>query len=296
MMRTEWLHIFVTVADTRSFSSAARRLGITQSAVSKVVNALEARVDARLVQRSTRAVALTPEGERFYAGALAALAAIDDAMTSARSGNAADGLVRVTAPLALAESRLIPLFASFAIKYPRVQIELRLSENALDLITDTLDLAIRVGTLSDSALVVRRIGTARRMLVAAPSYLERRGVPTTIAALADHDCLPYALLGDGPVWRFTSGARIAIQGPLVADSALALRAAARAGMGIVASADWLFDEDLATGSLVRVLPDCDLVSMPIQAVLPAGRQIAARTRTLMEYLAEGLARDPFCRV
>lgn len=295
-MRTEWLRTFVTVADARSFSAAARRLGITQSAVSKIVTALEAHVEARLIQRSTRAVALTPEGERFYAGALAVLAAIDDAVASARGGSAAEGVVRVTAPLALAEPRLMPLFASFATRYPRVQVDLRLSESALDLISGTLDMAVRVGALSDSALVVRRIGTARRMLVASPDYLEWRGVPQGVADLAAHDCLPYSLLGDGPVWRFASGERVPVRGPLGADNPLALRAAARAGMGIMANADWMFADDLAAGRLVRVLPDHDLVPMPIQAVLPAGRQVATRTRLLLDHLAEGLARDPFCYV
>lgn len=286
---------FVAVADARSFSRAARRLGLSQPQVSKHVSALEREVAARLLQRSTRAVALTAEGTAFYEAALRALAATDEAIAAAGGGREARGALRLTMPLTLAEARVMPMLAGFIDAHPRVRIDLKLSDQALDLIADTIDLALRVGELTDSALVARRIGLARRVVVASPDYLARHGTPDTPAALSGHRCLAYGLLGAGPNWRFAGGEVVPIDGPLTADSPIALRAAALAGIGIVLNAAWLFEDDLAAGRLIRLLPDHPPVAMPIHAVLPGGRHVPARTRLLLDHLAAGFAADLLLR-
>lgn len=288
------MRTFVSVADAESFSLAASRLSMTQSTVSKQIAALERQLGARLLHRTTRSLTLTGEGTAFYEAALRALAAIDEAEAAAGADGEAQGLLRVTMPLTLAESRLIAVLAVFLDRHPRIQVDLRLSDHALNLVADNIDVAIRVGDLRDSGLVARRIGAARRTVVASPAYLDRAGRPKSPADLAQHNCLSYSLLGAGPVWRFRSGEAVSIRGNVRTDSPNGLRAAALAGIGIVLNADWLFEDALASGALERVLPDHQPVTMPIHAVLPHGRHVAARTRLFVEHVAAALARDSLC--
>jgi LysR family transcriptional regulator, regulator for bpeEF and oprC len=293
-MITHWMRAFIAVADAGSFSVAARRLGMTQSTASKQIAALETHLDARLLNRTTRSLTLTTEGMAFYEAAMRALAAIDEAQGAVGATGEAHGLLRITMPLTLAEARLIPIISDFLAANPRVQVDLRLSDHALNLVADNVDVAIRVGQLVDSGLVVRKIGVARRIMVAAPAYLDRMGRPAHPADLADHNCLAYTLLSGGPRWRFGSGEDVPVIGNFCADSPHALKAAALAGLGIALNARWLFEADLASGALEVVLPDYEPVPMPIHAVLPSGRHVAARTRLFIEHVAAALARDPLC--
>lgn len=295
-MIAQWMRTFVAVADSASFSIAAGRMGITQSTVSKQIVALEGHLRARLFNRTTRSLTLTAEGSAFYEAALRALAAIDEAEASIGNGGEAHGLLRVTMPLSLAEARLIPIMAEFLAQYPRIQIDLRVSDHSLNLVADNIDVAIRVGDLVDSGLVVRKIGVARRVLVATPAYLDEAGRPTTPAQLADHNCLSYSLARVGPRWRFAAGEHVEAAGNFRADSPSALRAAALAGIGIVANAAWLFEADIARGALEVVMPHCPPEPMPIHAVLPSGRHVAARTRLFIDHIAAALARDPLTAI
>ena len=295
-MIAQWMHSFVCVADAGSFSLAAQRLGLTQSTVSKQIAALEEHLSARLFQRTTRSLGLTDEGSAFYEHARLALAAIDEARAAVGPKTDAQGLLRLTMPLTLAESRIVPIIARFMHVHPHIQIELSISDHPLNLVSDNIDVAIRVGRLVDSSLVTRKIGTARRVLVAAPAYLERAGRPQAVEDLQSHNCLIYSLLSSGPRWRFASGESVAVSGNFRADSPNALRTAALAGVGIVANALWLFENDIASGALEVVLPDHQPEPMPIQAVLPSGRYIAARTRLFIDYVATELAKDPLCAI
>lgn len=293
-MIAQLMQTFVSVADATSFSLAARRLGLGQSAVSKQVAMLEAQLGVRLFQRTTRSLALTDEGSAYYEAAQRALAAIDEAQAAVGPSGELQGLLRVTVPLTFAESRLVPIIARFLERYPRIEFDLRISDHALNLVADNIDVAIRVGRLVDSTLVSRRIGVARRVLVAAPAYLARAGRPARIADLSQHNCLQYSLLASGSRWQFESGAAIDVMGSLRTDSPNALRAAALAGMGIAANARWLFEHDIAAGRLEILFPDDPPVTMPIQAVLPSGRYVAARTRAFVDHIAAELASDPLC--
>ncbi len=285
---------FVAVADANSFSVAAQRQGVTQSTISKQVAALERHLATRLFQRTTRSLTLTDEGSAFYEAALRALAAIDEAEAVLGPKTEAQGLLRVTMPLTLAESRLIPIIAQFLALHPRIEIDMSLSDHALNLVADNIDVAIRVGHLVDSGLVSRKIGVARRVIVAAPAYLERAGRPQRPVDLMHHNCLLYSLSSAGARWRFESGESIAVMVNFRADSPNALRAAATAGVGIAVNALWLFEDAIATGALEIILPDFEPETMPIQAVLPSGRFIAARTRVFVDFVASALLDDQLC--
>jgi LysR family transcriptional regulator, regulator for bpeEF and oprC len=288
------MRTFVAVADADSFSVAAQRLGTTQSTVSRQIVALERHLRARLINRTTRSLTLTAEGSTFYEAAMRALAAVDEAQGMVGPVGDPQGLLRVTMPLTLAESRLMPIIADFLAHHPRIQIDLRVSDHALNLVADSIDVAIRVGQLVDSGLVARRIGIARRVIVASPAYLARAGTPATPADLTAHNCIGYSLLATGGRWRLSDGTEIAVSGSLRADSPNALKAAALAGIGIAVNARWLFERELADGSLVELFPDTPPEAMPIHAVLPSGRHIAARTRLFIDHVAAMLARDPLC--
>lgn len=282
---------FVAVANAGSFSAAAGQVGVTQSTISKQIVALERHLGTQLFRRTTRSLALTADGMLFYEGALRALAAIDEAESLVGLVANIQGTVRLTCPLSLAESRMTAMIGRFLALHPKMEIDLQLSDHALNLVSDNLDLAIRVGQLGDSRLTARKIGVARRTIVAAPAYLDRYGRPETPGDLRQHNCMSYTLLSTGARWQFTSGDVVMVSGNFRTDSPHGLRAAAVAGIGIAANARWLFDEQIASGALEIVLPDHELLSMPIHAVLPSSRFVSARTRALLDHLVDEFALD-----
>lgn len=287
-----WMKSFIAVTDAGSFSAAALRLNASQSTVSKHVAALETHLRCRLLQRTTRSLTLTDEGAAFYERALAALAAIDEAEAAVGLVGNAKGILRLTAPLSLVESRLMTFIGRFLHDNPGIEIDLKLSDHALNLVADNLDLAIRIGQLGDSRLIARNIGVTRRVAVASPAYLNARGRPSHPADLISHNCITYSLSNGGQTWSFTGGVTTAISGNFRADSPNALRAAVLADAGIALNAVWLFESELADGRLEIVLPNYEPQSLPINIILPSGRHIAARTRTLVEFLAREFAADP----
>jgi DNA-binding transcriptional LysR family regulator len=289
------MRTFITVADAASFSRAAARLELPQSTVSRQVGALERHLGAALIKRTTRSIALTSEGQAYYEAALRALAAIDEAEAAVGLHGALSGQVRLTVPLTLAQSRVIAMLAQFQRLQPRIEVDLRLSDHALNLVSDNLDFAIRVGAIGDSRQIARRIGTAKRVMVASPGYLDAHGFPHQPGDLAAHNCLSYSLLSTGNKWALGDHAPVEINGTVRADSPDALRAAALAGIGIAVNARWLFEEDLASGRLVEVLPCYPPISMPIHLVMPPGRYVAARVRALADHLIAAFAADPLLR-
>ncbi len=292
---TGWMRTFITVADAASFSRAAARLELPQSTVSRQVGALERHLGATLLKRTTRSIALTSEGQAYYEAALRALAAIDEAEAAVGLHGALGGQVRLTAPLTLAQSRLIAMLGDFQRVQPRIEVDLRVSDHALNLISDNLDFAIRVGAIGDSRAIARRIGVARRVMVASPDYLDEYGVPHQPSDLSAHNCLSYSLLSTGNKWVLGDSPPVEVSGTFRADSPDALRIAALAGIGIAVNARWLFEEDLASGRLVEVLPGHPPADMPIHLVMPAGRYVAARVRALADYLIAAFAADPLLR-
>lgn len=290
-----WMKTFVTVADLQSFSRAAAVLGITQSSVSRQIGALERHLGVAVFQRTTRSLALSSEGMLFYESARRALAAIDEAEAAVGRTEALTGTVRLTAPLTLAQSRLIGFIAAFQRSHPRIQVDLKLSDHALNLVADHLDFAVRVGEIGDNRNLARRIGIARRVAVASPDYLAQAGIPQSPADLRRHNCISYALLSTGTLWHLAGHAPVQIQGTFRADSPDALRAAALHGIGIAVNARWLFEDDLAQGRLVEVLPAHPPADMPIHLVMPPSRYVATRVRALIDHLIGAFQADPLLR-
>lgn len=290
-----WMKTFVTVSDLESFSKAASVLGLTQSTVSRQVTALEKHLGVSLLKRTTRSFALTLEGLSFYESAQRALAAIDEAEAAVRSPEALSGVVRLTAPLTLARARIIAYIAEFQLAHPGLQVELKLTDHALNLVADRLDFAIRVGEVGDSRNLSRRIGTARRVAVASPDYLAKAGLPKVPADLKDHSCLTFALLSTGNSWQFQGADPVSVAGSFRTDSSDALRTAALCGLGIAVNARWLFEADLVKGRLVEVLSEHPPLDMPISMVMPPSRYTAARVRALADHIALRMQTDPLLR-
>lgn len=284
--------VLVAAADQGSFSAAAAQLGLTQPTVSKLIAELERHVGERLIQRTTRALTLTEAGRIYLDHARALLAAAAAADTALAARNPLAGLVRFSAPPSLANARLIPMLGEFLADHPHVEIDARLSDTRLTLGDGGLDFSIRVGGLGDEPVTARQIGVARRILAASPAYLDRHGTPATLADLARHQCLHYRLLDGQHRWRFTSGAVVDVAGPLSIDNPEGLRTAALANLGIVQSAIWLFEDDLAAGRLVPVLPHDPPAPMPIHLVTAKSRPLTARARRVVDHLALRFAADP----
>ena len=293
------LRTFVRVAELGGFSAAARALHTSQPAVSRQVADLEARVGARLLQRSSTGVALTEEGHMFLDSARAALAAADMAVASvgAQRGEVA-GLVRLGCSVAFGRMMVVPGIASLLAAHPALSVELVMSDERRDLVHDGVDAAIRIGHVTDPEVVSRRIGQTRRGLVASPAYLARAGVPGHPRELARHDCVLFTQLATGADWPFEGPDGPIVQhvtGRFRANSSEAMREAVIAGMGLYLAPFWMFGPELREGRVVTVLPDWPSLPLPINAVFPTRRQVPHRVRAVVEYLASEFRLDPQLR-
>lgn len=291
------LAVFVTVAEAEGFSAAARRLGASKAMVSTAVSRLEAELGVRLFQRTTRRLSLTEAGKSALPHAQRALLAARDAAEAASEARTSPrGTLRINAPMSFGLLHVTPALSAFARSYPEVHVDLVLDDRVLDLVDGGFDLAVRIGTLADSALVGKRIGNSRNALVAHASYLERAGVPAAPQELAQHAGLLYALSSTGPRWTLSRGARqetVRVQGPLEANSSLALRQAALDGLGIARVPLFVVGEDLAAGRLERVLPEWDLPEHGIYALTTQREHVPLKTRAFVEHLQARLGTPPY---
>lgn len=297
MDRLDELTVLVAVLDAGSLAAAARRLRRSAPAVTRALAALEGRVGARLVERTTRRLAPTEAGRRLAEQARAVLAGYVEAVREAGE-TPLRGVVRVTAPVAFGRWHVMPLVASFLDAQPAVRVELVLADRNLDLIEEELDAAVRIGRLTDSSLVARQVGEVRRVLVASPAYLAARGgPPRTPDDLAGHEAIFSTGGRPGPVeWRFRSGrdgarGRVVRLAPrLLVSEAEAGLVAARMGRGIAAALSYQVADDLAAGTLVRLLPDHEPPALPVQLVTSEGaRYMAPSVRAFLDYAAQYLA-------
>jgi DNA-binding transcriptional LysR family regulator len=293
------MRLFVRVVETGSFSAVAVETAQGQSAVSKQVAALEDHLGTRLLERSTRRHRLTEDGQVFYDHAR-------DVLESAAAAEAAvgrrrqrpEGLLRVGTTTGFARAQIIPRLPRFMALYPELSVELVLSDSRADLIGQGLDLVIRIGQLADSGLILHRLGTSRRLLMASPAYLARRGVPQSPADLAGHDLLLYTPLAHGDVWELQSAAgllTLPVRGRLRFNSSEGVWAAARAGLGIGRLTTWSVGDDLDAGRLVQVLPDYAPPDFTIAALWPSRRHTPAKVQALVAFLSGELAADPQMR-
>ncbi|MDE1146599.1 MAG: LysR family transcriptional regulator [Azospirillaceae bacterium] len=300
MDRLDELALFLAILETGSLAAAGRRQGCSAPAVTRALAALEARVGARLVERTTRRLSPTEAGRGLADTARRVLGDYDEAM---REGNEAGprGLLRVTAPLVFGRRHVTPLVTSFLAAYPAVRVDLLLSDRQLDLIEDGLDVALRIGRLPDSGLVVLRVGQVRQVAVAAPAYLARRGMPVRPDDLADHDVIASApataaYWAAGPrtepvTWRFQTAGRehaIPLHPRLAVNEVEAKLEAVRAGHGIGQALSYQVVDDLAAGRLVRLLPDHERPPLPVHLVVPSARHLAAKARAFLDHAAPRL--------
>ncbi len=288
MDRLQAIEAFLAVADAGSFSAAARTLGTTKSTVSKRVRLLEERLGVRLLNRTTRKLALTGLGEVYRDDCRRLLDHLADteAMLRAHARNPR-GRLRVSAPTSFGVLHLGPFVARFQERYPEVAIDLALDDRFVDLVGDGYDLAIRIGRLEDSSLVARRLGTFASCCVAGPAYLERHGVPAHPRELAGHNCLRYLYRRRPEEWRFARGGEtvtVRIRGSLAANNGDLLREAACAGLGIARMPSFMVERELARGRLRRLLADWGGEEVGIFAVYPAHRQTGPALRAFVDAL------------
>jgi DNA-binding transcriptional LysR family regulator len=290
--------IFVRVVEKGSFTAAADALGLSQPAVSRAVTALEQRLGVRLLQRTTRRIALTEGGAEFYRRAVAGLSEIESATEEVtRYQVEPRGTVRVSAPITFSLLHLAPLVPAFLERYPAVRVDLQLEDRRIDLVAEGCDLAIRIGHLDDSGLVAKRIATVPVIACASPRYLARAGAPTHPQDLVRHDCIIYTL-GRSPT-RVTfadpSGGTIVVpvQGRVHTNSGLVEKIAAVGGGGITFLPIFYIAPELADGSLVQVLPAYPLPDLGAYAVYPERRGLAPKVRAFVDFVAASLRPAPW---
>ncbi|MCB5227436.1 LysR family transcriptional regulator [Alishewanella sp. 16-MA] len=287
----QWIGIseFVAVAEQQSFTKAAKQLGISVAQVSRNIAELEASLAIKLLYRSTRSVSLTEEGLLYLQHCRHLVASLDEAnRTLANLKATPRGQIKLTAPVFYGETRIAPLLHDFMLRYPDTELDLQLSNNKLDLVQGGYDLAIRLGTLESSSLIARKLASRTQYVVAAPAYLAQHGTPTSLTALAQHQCLT----GTVANWRFMQQGKIVQfkpQGRIVCNSGVALRDAALKGLGLVQLPDYYVSDNLQQGELVAVLSELRQPDEGIWAIYPQNRHLSAKVRVLVDYLASKLS-------
>jgi DNA-binding transcriptional LysR family regulator len=297
MDATSDLRVFVRVLDRGNFSLAASDLGITPSAVSKLVSRLEDRLGVRLLERSTRRLALTPEGEIFLARARRIVADIEEAEAEvARVRGAPRGKLRINSGTAFGLHQLAPSLAEFLARYPEIDIELSITDRLVDLIEEQSDIAVRSGHIPDGPFIQRKVADLQRVICAAPAYLERRGVPQVAADLKSHDCIVVAGPGLNR-WPFKSRGGIdvvEVRPRVTTDDAEAAVRLAIEGAGIIRLSDVIVGAPLRDGKLVALLTDTHHVEpFPLSAIYPAGRHRLPRVAVFLDYIQERFGHAPW---
>jgi DNA-binding transcriptional LysR family regulator len=285
MDRLAVMQQFVRVVEAGSFSGAARILGQSQPAISKAMALLEERLGVRLLVRTTRAVTLTDAGQAFYDSACTAIDAADEAEAAARGTDAAlSGRLRVSAPISFTRLHIVPKLATFLTAHPGIALELVLEDRNTPLLEEGIDLALRAGALEESSLVATRIAQAPRMLVATPGYFAQYDMPHHPDDLAQHRAILY---GTAANWVFTKGAStqaVVLTPRLRVNAAEGQRAAVLASLGYTIASRWLFEHELADGSIVPALTDWALPDISLWIIFPAGRRISKRARAFADFL------------
>jgi DNA-binding transcriptional LysR family regulator len=296
--RLTGLEVFTKVVACGSFSAAGRAVGMSQTMVTKHIAALEARLGVKLFHRSTRRLSITEAGRNYLESSeriLADIEAADGAVAADRVEPR--GLLRLNVPVSFGARQVAPLLCEFSRRYPLVTVELGLNDRFIDLAEEGWDLAIRIGSLSDSSLIARRIASCRTVVCAAPSYLAARGRPRSVSDLANHNCLGYTLArqaGAGS-WMFGAGGEVVVpvSGNLRANNGDALRAAAIAGQGLIYQPTFIVADDLRAKTLVALTLDQPTKELGgVYAVYLPERHPAAKVRAFIDFLASSFAPEP----
>jgi LysR family transcriptional activator of dmlA len=290
------MQFFVLVARLGSLAAAARALDITPPAATKRLAQLEARLGVRLVNRTTRSISLTSEGEIYLQHASPILDEIREMEDAVSSGSGTPrGLLRVNATLGFGRTTIAPLVSEFCRRYPEVEVQVEVTDRPVDLVESGFDLAIRFGALPDKRLNARRIMSNRRFLCASPAYLEQFGTPKTLAELATHRCIIHRQNDDAfGIWRFMHGSNsevVKVHGMLSSNDGDIVLGWALDGHGILIRSEWDLAKYLESGRLRVVLPEFKLPSADLFVYYPSRRNQAARTRAFIDFLAAQFARQ-----
>jgi Transcriptional regulator len=288
MMQWEGISEFVYVAENESFTLASKKMAISTAQVSRQISALEKRLNIKLFYRTTRKVSLTEEGRIFYQhcrSVLDGLDAAERAITNLQSKP--QGKIKLTAPVTYGEKQILPLVNDFLKHYSHVEVSAYLSNQKVDLVEDGYDLAIRLGNLSDSSMMAKKLGKRTNFVCASPLYLHKHGIPHSISELNKHSCL----LGTNDYWHFRESDKeksIRITGRLRYNSGYSLTDAALKGLGIVQLPDYYVQQHLQSGELITLLDNYRAPDEGIWAIYPQNRHLSPKIRLLVDYLAEHL--------
>lgn len=288
---------FARTVEAGSFTAVAREMNSSQPTVSRQISLLEDHLGCLLFQRTTRALTLTDDGRIFYEHARRTLETAQEAESAVgRRRSKPSGRLRLAASGVFARLHIIPRLPRFMARYPDIEIDLVMGDGFSDLVEEGIDLAVRVGIVTDASLIARRIGVTRRSVVATPGYVARRGSPRTPEDLKEHDCIVYTRLATGANWTFAmpEGPLIVpVRGSFIVNNTEGVRAAILDGLGIGYVPVWHFvDQEIATGKLVVLLKDCEPPAQPITAVYPSRRFLAPKVRAMIDFLAAEFEIDP----
>jgi len=290
------MRTFVKVVQTGNFSAAARELNSSQANVSKRVSGLESLLGAKLLARTSRELSLTELGSEYYQKCLLILAELEEADAAVRSETALPkGTLKIAAPISLARIVLPPLIASFIKQYPDINIDIAANDSQVDLISQGIDIAIRAKKLEDSALIARHLFDNHMVLVAAPSYLELKGVPVVPDDLQQHNCIVYSLLSSINVWNFSKQGKafsVAVKGNFQSSNGDTNLELALTGLGIVQLPNWMVNEHIKVGRLRQILSDYKGASIPLNVIYPQSHYVPLKVRCFVDFLKEELTDNP----
>ena len=296
MERSGEIEVFVRVTQEGGFSAAARSLDLTPSAVSKLIARLEARLGARLLVRTTRALTLTDEGDTYLRAAMRVLQELNDADQAVGSGTI-HGRLAINATLSFATHVIAPALPEFVARHPNVRIDFSVTDHVVNLIGQKADVAFRMGRLPDSALVARKLGQSRRIVCAAPRYLARRGVPNRPTDLEQHDCLTFNFRRSRIGWPFRENGRdldIGVASSMQFNNGETMRQMVLAGMGIARLGGWHVKDEIERGDLVPILEQFNPGDLEdIHAVYVGGGQVSRRVRAFIEFMAETVSTSSY---
>lgn len=293
MNKFQALIAFTNVAECNGFTAASRKLGVSTSAVTKMVARLEDELGIQLFNRTTRRLALTDYGQEFYERSVRILAELEDAEAMVREANATPrGIVRAVVPFSFGRVTLVPALTSFSEEYPDINLDLTFNDDPVDLIADGFDLAVRTGTLSDSRVIARVLTRGPQITFAAPGYIARKGTPKTPHDLHQHHCIAGRF---GPEWSFhdPNGEEITvrIEPSHMVWSGDALREAVAAGLGISQATWWLVRKDLEAGTVVPILTEYERPGRPVSVLYPANRHLPMKVRVFIDFLVDITRRE-----
>jgi DNA-binding transcriptional LysR family regulator len=291
------MRTFVAVVSEGAFSRAAERLNMSPQLVSKYVAQLEARLGARLINRSTRRLSITEVGRAYFERCRDVLAEIDEMENAVGDATlAAKGMLRINAPMTFGTMHLSGAIAEYQRGQPGVSVDLTLDDRVVDIVSEGYDIAIRIGRLRESSLVARKLAPVRLVVCASPDYLAARGVPDAPQDLQDHECLRYTLSSNTDRWQFKEGDEthdVPVTGSFLANNGDAIRLAALAGRGLALQPTFIVGDDIRAGRLQLVLQDFEVDPMGVYAVYAHRKYLSGKVRTFADYLGDYFGTPPY---